>query len=106
MMFSSDELDELIDRATIDAYDESEQVIGFECMFTEDLTYPIAATVIGVDVDVEAVRQTDDRRGLIAVVRRGNEQHEIALEDVSFATDAVHADQLHAAYRRWWKAQG
>ena len=42
-------LDELIEKATLDAYDESEQTTGFFTMFEEHLTLPFKTEVLGAE---------------------------------------------------------
>jgi hypothetical protein len=56
------ELDALIEEATVNAYDESEQMIGFHTMLDENLEMPLETEVLGVEVTVEKLDLTDDRR--------------------------------------------
>ena len=58
---SDAELDSLIDEATVDAYDESEQIIGFHTMLSESLETPFKTQVLGVEVRVEKLDATDDK---------------------------------------------
>jgi hypothetical protein len=47
---SEAELDVLIEEATVDAYDESEQIVGFLTMLQERLEMPFRTAVLGVEV--------------------------------------------------------
>ena len=49
---SDAELNALIEAATVDAYDESEQMIGFHTMLSENLEMPFKTQVLGVEVKV------------------------------------------------------
>ena len=53
-------LDELIEEATVDAYDESEQTTAFYTMFEEHLALPFKTEVLGVEVSVERIDISDD----------------------------------------------
>lgn len=44
------ELREMIDEATVDAYDEGEQLMGFLSMLDQELALPFEAEVLGVVV--------------------------------------------------------
>ena len=53
--FSKERLDELVEEATIDAHDDSEQATGFYTMLDENLMLPFDTEVLGVKVTVEAI---------------------------------------------------
>ena len=48
-------LDELIEEATVDCYNESEQLSGIFCMLEEHLETPFTTQLLGVEVVVEGV---------------------------------------------------
>ncbi|MGH8656198.1 MAG: calcium-binding protein [Gammaproteobacteria bacterium] len=48
-------LEEMIEEATVDAYNESEQITGWFTMIGENLAVPFETTVLGVPVTVERV---------------------------------------------------
>jgi len=50
--FTSACLDQLIDDATVDAYDESEQAVGFFTMIAEHVAFPFTTQVLGQEVTV------------------------------------------------------
>lgn len=96
----SAELDALIEEITVDAYDQDEQLMGFENAFDEDASFPCPGTVIGEEVQVLSVSRADNRHERTATCQRNNRRYEIALLDIDLATDP-HTSQLVAAYRRW-----
>jgi hypothetical protein len=63
-------LDALIEEATVDAHDESEQTTGFYTMSDEHLAVPFKTEVLGMDVMVERVEVTDEDQ-IVAVCARG-----------------------------------
>jgi hypothetical protein len=94
------ELDALIEEITVDAYDQDEQLMGFENAFDEDASFPCSGTVVGEQVQVLSVSRDDNRHELIATCQRHNRRYEIALLDVDLDADAQ-TSRLIAAYRRW-----
>ena len=74
---SDEELDALVEKATIDAYDDGEQISRFAVMIDDNLEFPFETTVLGVTVTVKGVEQTDS--GIVAdYVRDGQRQLQIA----------------------------
>ena len=63
---SEEELDALVEDATVDAYNDEEQLGGFAVMIEDNLEMPFETTVLGVMVTVNGVAQNRvrDRRGL------------------------------------------
>ncbi|MGH9092845.1 MAG: hypothetical protein ACRDZR_15930 [Acidimicrobiales bacterium] len=91
----------LIEEITVDAYDTDEQISGFLQVFQDEVAVPVAATVLGVVVEVTAFDlEGDERRGLVARCRHQETEDVLSLADVHFEPNAV-AGWLHAAYRTW-----
>jgi hypothetical protein len=67
---TDDELAEMIEEATVDAYGPSEQVSGFYTMLEEHLDLPFATKVLGVDVVVESIDLTRSEE-IVAICKRG-----------------------------------
>ena len=63
---SEEELDALVEEATLDAYNDEEQLGGFAVMIEDNLEMPFETTVLGVMVTVNGITQTEVRhhRGL------------------------------------------
>ena len=63
---SEAELDALVEEATVDAYNDEEQLGGFAVMIEDNLEMPFQTTVLGVMVTVKGVTQNGvrHRRGL------------------------------------------
>lgn len=98
-MPSDEQLDELIRRITVDAYDEG--YWSFLQSFDDDVRYPFSATLAGIPVVVTGVDfDGDERRGLVAVIERSGRTDRISLLDVK-PEEAHDAALLLAAYKRW-----
>jgi Calcium binding len=55
-------IEEMIEQATVDALNESEQITGWFTMIDENLAVPFETTVLGVPVTVEGVDLNQSER--------------------------------------------
>lgn len=94
------QLDEMIEEATVDCYNEEEQASGFFTMIEENLALPFATRVLGVDVSVVALEMDNDGSPK-AVCEHGGERQRIALTDLPLPTPLPSGAEWIAAYRRW-----
>lgn len=99
-MPSDDQLDELIQQVTVDAYGD-EGYWSFLQTFEDDVQFPFSGTLVGIPVVVTGVDfDGDERRGLVAVIQRNGRTDKVSLLDVE--PEAGHdAALLLAAYKRW-----
>jgi hypothetical protein len=97
---SDSDLDRLIEEITVDAYNEDEQLMGFENAFDEEADFPCPGTVVGEEVEVLSVSVKNGRRELIATCARGTKKYDLALLDIAVRGDPA-TSRLIAAYRRW-----
>jgi hypothetical protein len=74
-------LEDLIEQATVDAYDECEQISGFECMLSWKLSLPFQSEVLGVKVKVVKIEASADNQ-IVAVCVRGSFRQRIPLLDL------------------------
>ncbi len=93
-------LDELIEEATVDAHDESEQTTGFYTMFEEYLALPFKTEVLSVEVTVERIDMTDDEH-IVAVCVRGKSHQRIPITELPLPDPPPKGWEWIAAYRRW-----
>ena len=95
------DLEQLIDEITLDAYDLYEQLSGFLQVFSDEVTVPALGTVVHFPVEVTGFDfEGDERRGLVAQCRHDGGGGSVSLVDVRFEPNSV-AGWLHAAYRTW-----
>jgi len=93
-------LEALVAEATVDAYDESEQAVGFLTMIDEHLAIPFSTTILGVEVTVERVDVTESNE-VVAVCRRARIRQRIPLLDLPLPTPPPTGAEWIEAYRYW-----
>ena len=93
-------LNALIEEATVDCYDETEQAIGLFTMIEDHLELPFQTRVLGLEVAVVAVEQDDDGSP-VAVCRRGRETQRISLLYLPLPSPPPKGAEWIAAYRHW-----
>jgi hypothetical protein len=93
-------LDELIEEATVDAYDESEQSTGFYTMFEENLAVPFKTEVLGVEVTVERIDMIDDEQ-IVAICERSGTRLRVPIADLPLPDPPPKGAEWIDAYRRW-----
>jgi hypothetical protein len=90
----------MIDEATVDCYNESEQAMGLFTMIEEHLSLPFPTTILGAQVTVEAVRQNDAGE-IVAVCTRGRDRQNIPVVDLPLPSPRPKGVEWIEAYRRW-----
>ena len=93
-------LRELIEEATVDAYNDSEKRVGFLTMIQENLDLPFKTHVLGVEVLVERVDMTASEQ-IVAVCRNGRTRQRIALLDLPLPSPLPRGVEWIEAYRHW-----
>jgi hypothetical protein len=96
---SDAELDALIGEATVDAYDEDEQLAGFAVVIGDNLALPFETTVLGVTVIVKQIEQAES--GIVAICVRGKHRQAIPLLDLPLPDPPPQGAEWIAAYRHW-----
>jgi hypothetical protein len=93
-------LDELVEEAIVDCYNESEQVTGLYTMIEDNLAVPFETTVLGVPVTVVRVRLTSQDE-IVAVCRRAGTRQSVPLLDLPLPSPPPAGSEWIAAYRHW-----
>ena len=94
------ELAALIGQATVDCYNESEQVSGLFTMIEDNLAVPFSTQVLGVTVEVETVDLTADDQ-IVAVCSRGTQRQRLPLLDLPMPDPPPEGAEWIDAYRAW-----
>ena len=97
---SSARLDRMIVEAVVDAYGESEQIIGFYTMLEDNLVVPFDTEILGVEVTVERIDMTDDEQ-IVAVCTRGRSRQRVPILDLPLPDPPPAGAEWIDAYRRW-----
>jgi hypothetical protein len=98
--FADVDLDALIEEATVDAHDESEQVTGFYTMMEEHLAIPFTTSVLGIDVSVDGI-DLNDANQIIASCSRKRVRQDIGLLELPLPSPPPEGAEWIEAYRRW-----
>ena len=93
-------LDKLIETATTDAYNESEQVSGFFTLIEDNLVVPFTTRVLGQVVNVTGVDLTEDGQ-IVAICMIGNMAQAIPILDLPMPVSLPEGAEWIVAYRRW-----
>jgi Calcium binding len=96
----------LIDEATVDCYDEDEQQMGLTTMIEEHLVCPFPAKVIGEDVEVVKLVQSDRGLGLDAVCRYKGKDYRIDINSLEWPKHKPAGFEWVEAYRAWLANMG
>lgn len=89
----------MIEDATVDAYNDDEQLTGLFTMVEEHLAVPFTTTVLGVEVTVRKVDLTADT--IVAVCARGRHRQKIDVLDLPLPTPPPDGADWIDAYRQW-----
>lgn len=90
----------MIDEALVDAYGESEQMVGFYTMLEDNLVVPFETEILGVEVTVERVDMTDDEQ-IVAVCTRGKSRQRVSILDLPLPDPPPAGAEWIDAFRRW-----
>jgi hypothetical protein len=80
-------LDELIEQATVDCYNEEEHVPGLFTMIEANLAVPFETSVLGVGVTVASVNLTDTNQ-IVAICQRDGLRQAIPILDLALPAPA------------------
>jgi len=94
------ELAAMIEEATVDAYNEDEQLTGLFTVLEEHLDVPFTTAVLGVEVTVRGVELTLDGR-IVALCARGGIQQLIDILELPLPSPAPEGAEWIDAYRHW-----
>jgi hypothetical protein len=93
-------LDNLIAEATVDCYNESEEITGIFTMMEEKLAVPFKTTILGVEVTVDRI-EMNEADEILAVCRRGRDRQRIPVLDLPLPEPRPKGAEWIDAYRRW-----
>lgn len=100
LRLSKKRLDELVEEATVDCYNEEEQLTGLLTMIQDHLAAPFETEILGVTVTVERV-DFNDRNEVVAFCRHGRERQAVPVLDLPLPSPVPEGAEWIAAYRHW-----
>lgn len=92
-------LDAMVAEATVDAYNDDEQLTGLATLIEEHLGLPFTTEVLGVPVSVKRVELADD--GIVAVCVAGRQRQRIPILDLPLPVPPPDGAEWIEAYRHW-----
>ena len=90
----------LIEEATVDAYNDAEQVLGLFTMMEDNLQLPFETEIFGLKVTVERIDLTEGDE-IVAVCKRSGKRQKVAVLDLSLPSPPPEGAEWIAAYRYW-----
>jgi uncharacterized protein (UPF0262 family) len=93
-------LAEMIEEATADCYNESEQITGWFTVIEDNVVVPFETMILGVPVMVERIDLNHSEQ-IVAVCTRGRERQSVPILDLSLPTPPPEGAEWIEAYRRW-----
>ena len=97
---SKAQLDAMVEEATVDCYNESEQITGLFTLIEDELRVPFKTQVLGVEVMVERVDLNGEDQ-IVAICSRKKLRQSIPLLDLPLPTPPPKGAEWIAAYRHW-----
>ena len=98
------QLETMIQAATIDCYNKSEEVTGWFTMIEENLAVPFETRVLGVPVTVERIGLSDADQ-IVAVCARGRDRQTLPILDLPLPRRHPAGSAWIDAYRHWLGGQ-
>ena len=92
--------DELIEEATVDCYNESEQITGFFYMLEDQLAVPFTVKLLGQEVIVEKIDITEENE-IVAICRYGRNRQRISILELPLPSPRPGGTEWIDAYRHW-----
>lgn len=96
--YDEKKLDKLIEKATIDCYNDYEARSGFGATLEDELTVPFTATVLDEKVVISRVRDEGDQ--VVALIIKNEKLHKISVLDLQDVKPAKHTLWIEA-YRKF-----
>jgi hypothetical protein len=94
------ELDALIEEATVDAYNDHEQITGLFTMLDEHLAVPFDTELLGIPVTVRKIDLTVEHE-IVAICRRDGLKQAIPILDLPLPAPRPVGAEWIDAYRHW-----
>lgn len=94
----------MVEEATVDCYNPSEQATGWFTVIDENLKLPFETQLLGVSVMVEKIDQNQNE-DIVAICRRGKHRQTVPILDIHLPSPLPSGAEWIEAYRRWTKGE-
>lgn len=95
----------MVEQATVDAYGDSEQIVGWFTVIEENLEVPFETVVLGAPATVERIDLTRSEH-IVAACRRGRARQVLPILGLPLSTPPPKGAEWIEAYRRWCGESG
>jgi hypothetical protein len=101
-------LQELLEQAVVDCYDEEEEFGGVLCTLEDNLNFPLQAEAMGERVEVVGLdsRRSSLRNGIVARVRKGDKKYTVGLSELVIVDPDPTSAEWVEMYRYWADGAG
>jgi len=100
---SEEELDRMIEEATVDCYGEYEEFMGILCHLEDNMSFPFKAKTLGDIVEVIRIdaKQSNLGRGMKARIRKEGNEYTIGLDELELGPGDTENTKLLEMYEYW-----
>jgi hypothetical protein len=94
-------IDQLIEEATVDCYNEEEAHVGLLTMIQDNVVCPFHAKVIGEEIEVIALEWPESGYGMKAVCERQGKKHRVDITSLEWMKPLPEGFEWIVAYLAW-----
>jgi Calcium binding len=94
------DFDAMVEEATVDAYNESEQITGLFTMIEDNLEVPFNTKVLGATVTVKRL-DLDRREQIVAICSRAGKRQAIPILELPLPSPRPVGSEWIDSYRHW-----
>ena len=100
LRLSKTKLETMIEEATVDCYNESEESGGWFTMIETNLKFPFKTNILGVSAVVERA-DLNRRDEIVAICRRGKHRQAVPILNLPLRSPLPAGVEWIEAYRHW-----
>lgn len=93
----------MIEKATIDCYDDSEIFSGWACILEEKLIIPLKCFIYGEEAQLIGLDTGEMGVGVLAIVKKNKKKIRIPIQDLEVADKKAKGLEWLTAYKYWLK---
>lgn len=90
----------MIQDATVDCYNESEELTAWFASIQDNLAVPFQTRVLGAEVTVQGIALSNDGQ-IVVICRRGRDRQTLPILDLPLPRPKPEGSEWIEAYRHW-----
>ena len=95
------DIDRMIEEATVDAHDETEQAMGFLAAIQDEIACPFTAFIVGELVDVVGFDAEGNDPAVIAICKRNGKMYKVGATSLEWHERPPKGYEWIEAYKVW-----